>query len=103
MARAVICLSVFAGMLALAAPASAHQQNSGFMAVTKLQIDPNMDMLSDGPDPKQAAQQKNSAPEQKDAGQPLDQLGADQADADAPAGDDPYSDNAVEADTVYTA
>src|SRR5690242_18151438 len=98
MARAVVCFAVFASVIALAVPASAHQRNSGLIAVSKLQIDPHMGMLSDGSDQKEAApqnqQQSGAAPAQKDAGQPLDQMGADQADADAPAGDDPYSDNA---------
>lgn len=105
MARSVICLGVFATVIAFAVPANAQHQNSGFIAVSKLQIDPHMEMLNDGPDPQQqAAQHQNGAPAQKDAGQSLDQMGADQPeDEDAPAGDDPYSDNAVETDTVYTA
>lgn len=110
MARAVICLGVFGLAVAIAAPATAQQQHGGYIFVSKLQIDPHMNMLSDGPDPKQVQQLQQQremqahpgAPmAQGGQGAPLDQMG-DQ-DQDAPVGDDPMSDNADDSDAVYTA
>ena len=111
MARAVLCLGVFGLGLAIAAPASAQQhQHGGYIAVSKLQIDPHMNMLNDGPDPKQLQQMQQQrqtqvspgAPAaQGGPGSPLDQM--DDQDQDAPIGDDPVSDNADDSDAVYTA
>jgi hypothetical protein len=104
MARNVICLAVFAGALCFAAPAFA--QPSGYIAVSKTQIDPRMPMVNDGVDMSRAAPQSTPSAQggQADAGVPLDQMGSDDQDADnGPAGDDPYSDDAVQTDTVYTA
>lgn len=98
MARIVICLSMLALGLCVAAPASADNATHGYIAVSKVQIDPHMITLSDGPSPRQAAPQNDS--NGQDTGTPLDQL--DDPDANGPAGDDPYADNAVETDTVYS-
>ena len=104
MTQRVLCVGVFAGVLCLAAPALA--QANGYIAVSKLQIDPHMPLIDDGSG-QQAPQRAPGAAQQggqADAGIPLDQMGADDQDADnGPAGDDPYSDNAVQTDTVYTA
>jgi hypothetical protein len=105
MARSVICLGVFALGLAFITPASAQHQNDGYKTVSHpILIDPRMQMLNDG-EPRQAApSQSQNPPAQgaREGGIPLDQLGGDDS-MDAPAGDDPMSDNAVETDTVYTA
>jgi len=104
MARAVICLGVIAVGLVMAAPASAQETKSGYIPVSKLQIDPHMNMLSDGPGrpmpvpPNSMPMTPGGAP---GGAAPLDQMGGDQ-DSDAPLGDDPVSDNAVQTDTVYT-
>jgi hypothetical protein len=105
MARTVICLGVLSVGLAIAVPASAQHQNGGYIAVSKMQIDPHMTMLNDGPDPRQQkAQPHPGAPMAPGAGIPLDQLqGQEGQDSDAPAGDDPVSDNADDSDAVYTA
>jgi hypothetical protein len=104
MARAVICLGAWVIGVCAAIPASAQQQHqSGFIAVTKTQIDPHMAIMSDGPPPSQAPVQGAGAPgtqENRDNGMPLDQ--SDDSDAGGPAGDDPFADNAVETDTVYS-
>lgn len=103
MARSVICFGVFAVGLAIAVPAAADNQHHGkYVTVSKLLIDPGMTMMNDGPDPQQQQQAASrGAPMEQGAGVPLDEMGGQ--DADAPAGDDPLSDNAVETDTVYTA
>lgn len=104
MARAVICLGVLSVGLAIAVPANAQHQNGGYLAVSKMQIDPHMTMLNDGPDPRQQkAQPHSGAPMAPRAGIPLDQMGQEGQDLDAPAGDDPISDNADDSDAVYTA
>ncbi len=104
MARSLACLGAFAIGVLLTVPANAAQSGHGYIAVSKLQIDPHMDMLSDAPAPSQQAQQApapRGGQANRDGGTPLDQM--DSTDDDGPAGDDPYSDNAVETDTVYTA
>jgi hypothetical protein len=102
MAHTVICLGVLSLGLAIAVPASAQHQNGGYIAVSKMQIDPHMTMLNDGPDPKQQkAQPHAGAPMASESGIPLDQLQGQ--DPEAPAGDDPISDNADDSDAVYTA
>src|SRR6476469_222839 len=108
MARTVISLGVLALGLAVAVPASAQHQNGGYIAVSKMQIDPHMTMLNDGPEPRQqtaqpqaAAPSAPGAPMEPGSGSSLDQL-QDQ-DVDTTAGDDPVSDNADDSDAVYTA
>jgi hypothetical protein len=106
MARSVICLGVFALGVAFITPASAEPQKSGYQTISHpVLIDPRMQMLSDGEQQqKQQPSRSQSAPVQgAREGIPLDQMGGNDQDADAPAGDDPMSDNAVETDTVYTA
>jgi hypothetical protein len=105
MARTVICLGVLSIGLAIAVPASAQHQNGGYTAVSRIQIDPRMTMLNDGPDPKQQKTRPHpGAPMAPGAGIPLDQAqGQDVQDPDAPAGDDPISDNADDSDAAYTA
>jgi hypothetical protein len=101
-----MCLGVLALGLAIAAPAAAQPQNSGYISVSRTQIDPGMIVMTDEDPPKQeqTASQDRAPPShgQPGAGVPLDQLGAD-GDADAPAGDDPLSDDATQTDAVYTA
>jgi len=103
MTQRVLCVGVLAGVLCLAAPALA--QANGYITVSKLQIDPHMPMIDDGSGQKPPQSAPGAAQSgQADAGVPLDQMGADDQDADnGPAGDDPYSDNAAQTDTVYTA
>jgi hypothetical protein len=102
MARAVICLGAWMIGMCAAIPAYAqHQDHKGFIAVTRTQIDPRMAVLSDGPPPSQLPTQGPAgAQDNRDNGMPLDQ--SDDPDAGGPAGDDPFADNAVETDTVYT-
>jgi hypothetical protein len=99
MARAVICLGVLGIAFCCAVPVNAQQNNGGYIAVTRTQIDPHMGVLSDGPPPSQVAPPQ-AAQGNRDNGMPLDQ--SDDSDAGGPAGDDPYADNAVETDTVYS-
>jgi len=100
MARTVACLAALALGVLVAMPASAGSSH-GYIAVTRTQIDPHMAVLSDGPPPSaQPDQQAPNAQDNRDNAAPLDQ--ADSGDDSGPAGDDPYADNAVETDTVYT-
>src|SRR5215831_8616985 len=106
MARTVVCLGVLAVAALFAVPASAQPKHSGYIAITKLQIDPRMAIMSDAPQKASQPQQQpqaQSAPgaqDNRDNGMPLDQ--SDASDGQGPAGDDPFADNAVETDTVYT-
>jgi hypothetical protein len=105
MARNVIFLGVLALGVAFAVPAAA-QQNGGYVAVSRMQIDPGMIVMTDEDPPKQdekTASQGHAAPhEHIGGGVPLNQLGVD-SDPDAPAGDDPFADDATQSDAVYTA
>ena len=112
MARAVLCLGVLGLVVACASPVSAKQlqQHNGYISVSKLQIDPHMNMLSDGPDPKQMQQSQEQRPMQIHPGAPMTQGGQgipmeqmDDQDSEVPMGDDPISDNADDSDAVYTA
>ncbi len=104
MARAVICLGAWVIGVFAVLPAGAQQlhKQSGFIAVTRTQIDPHMAILSDGPPQSQAPMQGvPNAQDNRDNGMPLDQSDDPDA-AGGPAGDDPFADNAVETDTVYS-
>ena len=97
MARAVVCLGILAVGLCLSTPASAGSAENGYQLV-KLQIDPRMVMMNDG-SPSGPAQQMPNGMAERNTGAPLEQMDDD---PDAPAGDDPFADNAVETDTVYS-
>ncbi len=101
MARAVICFGLVAIGLCCASPASAQPlHKSGYIAVSRMQIDPRMTMMNDAQAPQPQGLPRDGAAEHGQ-GIPLDQLG-DSGDPEGPAGDDPFADNAVETDVVYS-